>query len=84
MTGKLLPLQLVYQGKTRSCLPSMSLPSGWDVTFTINHWYNEVSMECFIHNIIVPYVQETREKLQLDKIQEKNYNLIREKRKITA
>ena len=28
MTGKLLPLQLVYQGKTRSCLPSVSFPSG--------------------------------------------------------
>ena len=66
MTGKLLPLQLVYQGKTRSCLPSMSFSSGWDVTFTPNHWCTEVSMECFIHNIIVPYVQETREKLQLD------------------
>ena len=33
MTGKLLPLQLVYQGKTKACLPSVSFPSNWDVTF---------------------------------------------------
>ena len=66
MTGTLLPLQLVYQGKIRSYLLSVSFPSGWDVTFTPNHCCNEVSMERFIRNIIVPYIQETREKLQLD------------------
>ena len=66
MSGKLLPPQLVYQGKTKGCLPSVSFPNGWDVTYTPNHWCNEVTMERFIRNIIAPYVEETREKLKLD------------------
>ena len=66
MSGKLLPPQLVYQGKTKGCLPSVSFPNDWDVTFTPNHWCNEVTMERFIRKIIAPYVEEMREKLQLD------------------
>ena len=37
MTGKLLSLQLVYQGKTKACLPSVTFPGDWDVTFSPNH-----------------------------------------------
>jgi len=41
MSGKFLPPQLVYEGKTRRCIPKVSFPSGWDVTYTDNHWCNE-------------------------------------------
>ena len=37
MTGTLLPLQLVYQGKTKACLPTVDFPANWDVTFSPNH-----------------------------------------------
>ena len=53
MSGKLLPPQLVYQGKTKGCLSSVSFPNDWDVTFTQN--------QCFIRKIIAPYVEEMRE-----------------------
>ena len=34
MAGDLLPPQLVYQGKTSKCLPSINFPSDWHITFT--------------------------------------------------
>ena len=36
MTGKLLPLQIVYQGKTKASVPSVDFPASWDVTFSPN------------------------------------------------
>ena len=66
MSGKLLPCQVVYQGKTKACLPSVTFPGDWDVTFSPNHWCNELTMEHYIQNIITPYVKDTRKKLKLD------------------
>ena len=56
MTGKLLPLQLVYQGKTKVCLPTVSFPAAWDVTFSLSHWCNEITMHHYVQNAIVLYV----------------------------
>ena len=59
MTGKLLPLQLVYQGKTKACLPSVTFPGNWDVTFSPNHWCNEITMEhCIQNSIVSRYVEK--------------------------
>lgn len=66
MTGKLLPLQLVYQGKTKACLLTVDFPADWDVTFSPNHWCNEITMDHYVRNVIVPYVQDTRKNLHLD------------------
>ena len=66
MSGKLLPCQVVYQGKTKVCLPSVTFPGDWDMTFSPNHWCNELTMEHYIQNIITPYVEDTRKKLKLD------------------
>ena len=66
MSGKLLPCQVVYQGKTKAFLPSVAFPGDWDVTFSPNHWCNELTMEHYIQNIITPYVEDTRKKLKLD------------------
>ena len=41
MTGDFLPPQLIYQGNTSKCLPSVDFPSDWHITFTENHWLNE-------------------------------------------
>ena len=66
MTGKLLPLQLVYQGKTKACLLTVDFPADWDVTFSPSHWCNEITMDHYVRNAIVPYVQDTRKNLHLD------------------
>ena len=39
--GYFLPPQIIYKGKTSRCLPLTKFPSGWDITYTKNHWANE-------------------------------------------
>ena len=60
MTGKLLPIQLVYQGKTKESLLPVDFPASWDVTFSLNHWCNEITMDSYIRKIICPCIVETR------------------------
>ena len=43
MSGHYLPPQIIYQGKTRKCLPVVKFPSNWHATFTENHWANELT-----------------------------------------
>ena len=38
MSGELLPVQLLYQGKMTRCHPYYSYPPGFDVWHTPNHW----------------------------------------------
>ena len=37
MSIKFLPPQLIYQGKTTSCLPRYDFPTGWHLTYSPNH-----------------------------------------------
>ena len=50
LTGELLPLQLIYQGKTKKCLPKVKFPKDWLISYTPNHWCNEITMEAYVHN----------------------------------
>ena len=61
-----LPFQVIYQGKTPACLPKVAFPCDWDITYTPNRWSNEQSMLTYIEKIIVPYVKQKREQLNLD------------------
>ena len=65
LTGELLPLQLVYQGKTKQCLPKVKFPDDWLISFTPNHWCNEITMEAYIHEVIAPFIRQKRELLHL-------------------
>ena len=65
LTGSFLPVQLVYQGKTSKCHPSIDFPKEWHITHSDNHWCNEETMKSYIQLIIVPYVQEKRKQLGL-------------------
>ena len=56
---------LVYEGKTTKCHPSIEFPNGWYVTHTANHWCNEETMIEYIKSVIVPYMDDTRERLGL-------------------
>ena len=35
-----LPIQLIYYGKTKHCLPKYDLPNCFDIKFSPNHWSN--------------------------------------------
>ncbi len=65
ITGDFLPIQLIYKGKTKKCLPTYSFPSDWHITFSHNHWSNENTMEDYIKGILIPYVQKKRAELKL-------------------
>ena len=65
LTGQFLPIQPVYEGKTTKCHPSIEFPKGWQVTHTANHWCNEKTMIKYIKSVIVPYMDDTRERLGL-------------------
>ena len=58
LSGSFLPFQLVYQGKTSKCHPSIDFPKGWHITHSSNHWCNEETKMVYIQLVIVPYVQE--------------------------
>ena len=65
MSGDFLSSQVIYSGKTPKCLPFVKFPSEWNVTYTQNHWANEVTTEEYINSIFLPYIQQTRSKLSL-------------------
>ena len=65
LSGDFLPPQIVYQGKTVKCLPSVEFPKSWDITCTPNHWCNEKTTIRYIQNILIPYLQTKRQELSL-------------------
>ena len=60
MTGDFLPPQLVYKGKTEHCLPQYQFPESWDITFSANHWSNELTMKDYVEKIILPYIKHKK------------------------
>ena len=59
-------MQLIYKGTTHKYLPkSVDFPSDWDVTFTSNHWANEITTIAYLENMIIPYVKKERKALKL-------------------
>ena len=65
MSGDFLPPQVIYSGKTPKCLPSVKFPNDWSVTYTQNHWANEVTTEEYIKSVLLPYLKQTRSTLSL-------------------
>ena len=65
LSGKLLPPQLLYGGKTEQCHPRVKFPEDWDVWHSPNHWSNEASMLKYYDTVIILYVTATRQTLNL-------------------
>lgn len=62
LTGELLPLQVIYTGKSERCHPIFSFPDGFDVWHMPNHRANEESTLRFVENIVNPHIEEVRSK----------------------
>ena len=54
-TGEFLPIQVIYQVKTKRCLPKFRFPKSFHVTYTPNHWSNLEKCLDFFKNIIFPF-----------------------------
>ena len=65
MAGEFLPPQLIYQGKTSRCLPSVEFPDDWHISYSINHWSNEGTMKEYVEHIPLPYINGKRKSLNL-------------------
>ena len=48
-----LPMQLIYEGKTRCCLPQINFPKKFNVTCTENHWISKQKSIEFIQTKIL-------------------------------
>lgn len=60
LNGELLPLQLIFQGKTARSLPertAASMASQCHLTFSENHWSSQATMQQYITEIVMPYVE---------------------------
>ena len=61
MAGHLLPIQLIYQGKTQQCVPIVKFPADWDITFSENHWSNEGTITDYLEKVLIPYIGRKRQ-----------------------
>jgi hypothetical protein len=60
--GVLLPLQVVFQGKTRQVLPKnaavmIAASEGWHFTHSANHWSTQETMRSFVQKVLHPYFE---------------------------
>ena len=62
LSGKFLPMQILYGGKTDRCHPKHQFPSEFDIYHNPNHWANECALR-FIKKIILPYIKATSEEI---------------------
>ena len=66
MTADILPLQILYAGKTECCHPNYSFSPQFDIWHTPNHWANTDRTFGLMANVLVPYVNVVRERMELD------------------
>ena len=65
LDGRLLPPQLLHEGKTNRCHPNVVFPEGWPVWHSSNHWSNSSTMLEYINQLLTPWLEKRREELQL-------------------
>ena len=64
LSGKMLPFQIIYTGKTERCLPK-NATGGENFLFLYNekHWSNQVETLSLIDKIIAPYIENVKREL---------------------
>ena len=67
LDGHFLPVQLIYGGKPKKCLPRVQSPSTFYLSFNPKHCSNEEESIKVLNDIVIPYVAKEREKLGLNK-----------------
>ena len=57
LTGRFLPIQLIYKGKTKHYLPKFKFSSTFSLSYTENHLSNTENSVEFFEQIIFPYLK---------------------------
>ena len=66
LAGDFLPIQVIYQGKTKASLPrNFIFPMGFCLTQNPKHYSNEKETLKLIDSVINPYLVQTRQQLKL-------------------
>ena len=65
LAGDVLPLQLIYKGKTKRSLPSVTFPDGFLLSVNERHWRNEEETLKYIDRVINSYLASKKEELGL-------------------
>ena len=66
MSGDFLPIQLIYQGKSKLSQPKCQFPKEFHLTQTPNHWANEQTSIDFLEHVLIPYIESKRKELNTD------------------
>lgn len=69
LRGDLLPLQLIFQGKTERSLPAAtaaSVAARVDITHSINHWSTQETMQRWITHVLLPHSERMIKLHELD------------------
>ena len=69
MTGKFLPIQLIYEGKTPRCLPRFDFPADFNVTFSDNQWSNTEKSNELFEKTIFSFLRQAKVSLKYPKEQ---------------
>ena len=56
--GDFLPMQLIYGGKTKKCLPHFKFPEKFSLSYNETHYSNEKEACTFIEEILKPYIKQ--------------------------
>ena len=68
-SGDFLPMQLIYAGETKRCLPKFTFPRIFHVTYTKNHWSNQVKVTEHFEKVIFPFLDQIKERMGYPKEQ---------------
>lgn len=63
LDGKFLPIQLIYGGKTKQSLSRFKFTESFSLSFNPKHFSNTEESVKIINEIIIPYVERDKEKL---------------------
>jgi hypothetical protein len=69
LRGDLLPLQLIFQGKTARSLPpatAASIAARVDITHSDNHWSTQQTMQGWITRVLLPHTERMIQLYELD------------------
>jgi hypothetical protein len=68
LDGDLLPMQLIFTGKTSRVLPELSQSAhaaGAHLTFSENHWSSQKTMQEWVRHVLLPYARGRIQQHQL-------------------
>ena len=65
LDGNFIPPQLIYKRKTSQSLPKTNFPKGFSLSVNPTHFSNTEETLNLLSDIIIPYMEEQREKLGL-------------------